>query len=575
MLLPPRSLEHERAFQPFVESSHEDLGQWRLPKAALQEQGGSLGQGGSIADPLAQIPLRQRSSARLGAKVPGPRILVVDDEPNVLATLKMALSVEGYEVDVAGDLTLARRRAQKETYAAALIDVGLPDGSGIDLLRELREGQGDITCIMMSGQATIPVAVEATLLGARDFLEKPVSTDRLLISLRNGLRLSALEEEALVLRNERGDSDELRGSSAPMVHLRELLARAGPASASVLLTGERGTGKELAARALHRASARASSRLEKLNCAAVPENLIESELFGHEAGAFTGATKRRIGKFERAHRGSLFLDEVGDMPLAMQAKLLRVLQEQELERVGGSELVRVDVRVIAATNRDLPSEVRAGRFRADLLDRLNVLPIHLPPLRERREDIPELILGFLAWARKRNDRPRAQITPPALEVLVSAPYEGNVRELRNLIERLVILSPSESIDRDFVRKCLGPAAPQSAGLYRSEATFRQLTEEAEATILREALAAHGGQMARAARALGMERSHLYKKTRALGLRGSEGSGTPGDPAEDDLADDGLAGLADDDAARHGTRPEVERGTRLESRKEKAEKDGAG
>jgi DNA-binding NtrC family response regulator len=449
---------------------------------------------------------------------------VVDDEPNVLATLKMALSVEGYEVDVAGDLTLARRRAQKESYAAALIDVGLPDGSGVELLRELRDSNADIACIMMSGQATIPVAIEATRLGAKDFLEKPVSTDRLLISLRNGLRLSALEQETIALRSERGDTDELRGSSAAMSRLRELLARAAPATASVLLTGERGTGKELAARALHRSSARASNQLEKLNCAAVPENLIESELFGHEAGAFTGATKRRIGKFERAHRGSLFLDEVGDMPLAMQAKLLRVLQEQELERVGGSEVVQVDVRVIAATNRDLPAEVRAGRFRADLLDRLNVLPIHLPPLRERREDIPELVEGFLAWARARNDRPRVHITPAALETLVSAPYEGNVRELRNLIERLVILTPEEVIDRDFVRRCLGPSLPPSGGFYRSEATFRQLTEEAETAILREALAAHGGQMARAARALGMERSHLYKKTRALGLRSSDGDG---------------------------------------------------
>src|SRR5688572_18651011 len=447
----------------------------------------------------------------------------------------MALSVEGYDVDVAGDLTLARKRTQKEMYAAALVDVGLPDGTGIELLRELREQNAEIAVIMMSGQATIPLAVQATLLGAQDFLEKPVSTDRLLISLKNGLKLRALEEETALLRKERGDAEELRGTSIAMVRLRELIARAGPASASVLLTGERGTGKELAARALHRGSPRAARPLEKLNCAAVPENLIESELFGHEAGAFTGATKRRIGKFERAHQSSLFLDEVGDMPLGMQAKLLRVLQEQELERVGGSELVRVDVRVIAATNRDLAAEVRAGRFRADLLDRLNVLPIHLPPLRERRDDIAELSRAFLQWARDRNDRPKAEFGPGCLELLVRASYEGNVRELRNLVERLVILSPTDIVERAFVQSCLGGEHAATAGLYREGVTFRQLTDEAEAAILKEALAAHGGQMAKTAKALGLERSHLYKKTRALGLRGPEADleGVRGQDSEND------------------------------------------
>lgn len=464
--------------------------------------------------------------------MPGPRILIVDDEPNVLATLKMALAVEGYDVDVAGDLTLARRRMQKETYAAALLDVGLPDGSGVDFLRELREQAPETTCIMMSGQASISLAVEATLIGARDFLEKPVATERLLLSLRNALQLSALERETTILRQERGDGDELRGSSPAMTRLREVLARAAPASASVLLTGERGTGKELAARALHRRSPRAREQLEKLNCAAVPENLIESELFGHEAGAFTGATKRRAGKFERAHQGSLFLDEVGDMPLPMQAKLLRVLQEQEFERVGGSELVRVDVRVIAATNRDLAADVRSGRFRADLFDRLNVLPIHLPPLRERRQDIPELAAGFLEWARQRNDRPRADFTPAAIDALTSAPYEGNVRELRNLVERLVILSPVDRIDRDFVLSCLTPTRPSGTGLYRADASFRQLADEAEAAILREALAANGGQMAKTAKALGLERSHLYKKARALKIRGTDTEGPPEGPETD-------------------------------------------
>ncbi len=451
-----------------------------------------------------------------------PRILVVDDEPGVLSSLKMALSVEGYLVDVAGDLTLAKKKAEKESYDAALLDVSLPDGSGVDLLAALKESEPAIVCIMMSGQATIEVAVEATKRGAVDFLEKPVSTERLLTTLHNSLRLLRAELEASELKAQSGELQELQGQSAKMTQLRDLVARAARSSASILVTGERGTGKELVARAIHDSSPRAKASLEKLNCAAVPENLIESELFGHEAGAFTGATKKRIGKFERAHRGTLFLDEIGDMPLAMQAKLLRVLQEQELERVGGSQLIEIDVRVVAATNKELPNEVAEGRFRADLLDRLNVLVIEVPPLRERKDDIPLLASQFLDWARQRSGRPQAQLSDEALALISSLPYPGNVRELRNLIERLVILSPEDRIEKDFVLRSAGHSAPSGAttGLYRPGATFKQLVEEAEASILSEALDESGGQMTKAARALGMERSHLYKKARALGLRPS-------------------------------------------------------
>jgi DNA-binding NtrC family response regulator len=454
------------------------------------------------------------------------RVLVVDDEPKILSSLKMALKVGGYEVDVAGDARLARERLSKESYAAALLDVNLPGESGLSLLRHLLAEQPGLVCVMMSGQATIDAAVEATRAGAVDFLEKPVSTDRLLLVLRNGLRLMAAEQQASELAAASGELRELRGDSPAMQALRETVARAARASAPVLLRGERGTGKELVARAIHQASSRAGAALEKLNCAAVPENLIESELFGHEAGAFTGATRRRLGKFERAHRGTLLLDEVADMPLSMQAKLLRVLQEQELERVGGGESVKVDVRVIAATNKDLAEECREGRFREDLLDRLDVVPITLPPLRERRQDIPALAEHFLVWARARSDRPGAELEPEALAALTRLPLSGNVRELRNLVERLVILSPSERITAAFVEEASGAGRRPAAGLYRPHVPFRELAAEAEAEILREALAAHGGQMALTARALGLERSHLYKKARALGLRGA--SDEPGD-----------------------------------------------
>ena len=450
------------------------------------------------------------------------RVLVVDDEPGVLSSLKMALSVEGYQVDVAGDGVIAREKLATESYQAALLDVGLPGESGTDLLAFIKTAEPDVVCLMMSGEASIDIAVEATRRGAVDFLEKPVSTDRLLLSLKNGLRLLDAERTATELSEATGELKELRGDSARMVALRDLVARAARSAASVLLSGERGTGKELVARAIHDASPRAKGPLEKLNCAAVPENLIESELFGHEPGAFTGATKRRAGRFERAHKGTLFLDEVGDMPLSMQAKLLRVLQEQEIERVGGGPIVNVDVRVVAATNKDLVEECREGRFREDLFDRLNVIPIQLPPLRERTSDIEALALHFLKWAQKRNDRKSAQLAPEALKLISKQSFPGNVRELRNLIERLVILSPEDVITAAFVESCLGRGAPGPAALYRPGTSFKELSEAAEAAILTEALAAHDGQMAATARALGLERSHLYKKAKALGLRAASG-----------------------------------------------------
>jgi DNA-binding NtrC family response regulator len=449
-------------------------------------------------------------------------VLVVDDEPAILNTLKKALSLEGYVVDVAGGIQLAEERINKRCYDVVLLDVALPDGDGIDLLQRLRRLGNETQIIMMSGHATIDAAVRATRLGALDFLEKPLSTDRLLVVLDNTLRLTRAEAEARELKERVGYFDELLGTSRSMVELQDQVARAARAQANVLLTGERGTGKELVARALHRLSPRASGPLEKLNCAAVPRDLIESELFGHEAGAFTGATKQRRGKFERAHGGTLFLDEVGDMPLDMQAKLLRVLQEKEIERVGGHELIRVDVRVVAASNRDLNLAAAQGGFRHDLLDRLNVVPLALPPLRARRDDVPLLTAHFLELAARANDRPGMRLAPDAVAALGRHSFPGNVRELKNLVERLVILCPDDFITAEDVERSLGMAGTSpAAGLYRPGVPFRVLVEEAERTILEEALTNHGGQMAATARALDLERSHLYKKARALGLRGQK------------------------------------------------------
>ncbi len=449
-------------------------------------------------------------------------ILVVDDEVSILTALQKALTLEGYSVDVAGGVKVAGERLARRSYDLVLLDVALPDGDGVSLLESIRASGNDVPAVMMSGHATVDAAVRATRLGAMDFLEKPISTDRLLLVIQNTLRLMQAEAETRELRKASGRFGELVGSSRAMDTLREQIARAARASASVLLLGERGTGKELVARAIHDGSPRARAALEKLNCAAVPPELIESELFGHEAGAFTGATRQRRGKFERASGGTLFLDEVGDMPLAMQAKLLRVLQEREIERVGGNEVLKVDVRVVAATNRDLVEACKTGSFRLDLYDRLNVVPLVVPPLRARREDIPELATHFLQLAVRANDRPGARITDAAIEALGAHSWPGNVRELRNIIERLVILSPDDTIDADDVRSCLGSAGEASAcGLFRPGVPFRVLSEEAERVILQEALGHFGGQMAATARGLDLERSHFYKKCKALGLRGAD------------------------------------------------------
>jgi DNA-binding NtrC family response regulator len=457
--------------------------------------------------------------------MPRAHVLVVDDEASILTTLQKALLLEGYAVDVAGGMRIAEEKIKKRAYDVCLFDVMLPDGDGLQLLERLRAGKNDTPVIMMSGHATIDAAVRAVRVGALNFLEKPLNTDALLIAIETALRLTRAEAEALDLRRAAGKTGEFVGESASMARLIEQIGRAAKSAVNVLVTGERGTGKELVAHAIHSLSPRASGPLEKLNCAALPSELIESELFGHEAGAFTGATKQRRGRFERAGGGTLFLDEVGDMPLPMQAKLLRVLQEREIERVGGSETIAVDARVVAATNRDLAVACETGAFRPDLYDRINVLPLAIPPLRARREDIPTLARHFLRIALQANDRRDVRLEDDAIAALAGHSWPGNVRELKNVIERLVILYPDDAIRGDDVRNCLpGIGSAKVTGVYRPGVPMRVLVEEAEREILQQALAHHGGQMSAAARTLDLERSHLYKKARALGLRGDRGEG---------------------------------------------------
>lgn len=456
--------------------------------------------------------------------MPTATVLVVDDERNILTSVSRALGLEGYHVEVAGSAEVALDKLAKQSFDAILLDVQLPGMDGLAMLNELERLGVSTPVIMMSGHATIEVALQAIRQGADDFIEKPIGSDRLVLSLKRSLELHELQEENQALRRRYGPGESLLGQSPALRRLREQIGLAARSSAPVLILGERGTGKELVASAIHAGSSRAGGPLQKLNCAAVPEGLIESELFGHEPGAFTGATKRRQGKFERAHAGTLFLDEVGDMPPQMQAKLLRVLQEGEIERVGAGSTIQVDVRVVAATNKSLDDEIEAGRFRADLFDRLNVLPLSVPALRERTEDVPLLLEHFLELACEAHDRPGKRIAPAAMELLVAYPYPGNVRELRNLVERLVILTPSDTITEGEARALL-PIEPGSGpgAYFRPETPLREMLEAAERDLITRALGHRGGHVTKTAADLGLERSHLYKKMRALGLRkpGSE------------------------------------------------------
>ena len=453
------------------------------------------------------------------------RILLVDDEPNILGALRRALELEGFRIDVAGDGPRALAKLGETRFDAILLDVVLPGKNGVEVLRDVVGAHPGLPVLMMSGNATLEVAVEAVRLGAVDFLEKPIGTDKLLITLGNALRLARLEKEAADARRRSLRDLQMVGGSAKMLQLGELVRRAAPSSARVLITGERGTGKELVARAFHGASKRQSAPFIKLNCAAIPAELLESELFGHEKGAFTGATKERPGKFELAHGGTLFLDEIGDLAQAAQAKVLRALQEGEIERVGGSETLRVDVRVLSATNKDLSEEIRKGRFRADLYDRLNVIPVTLPPLREHKEDLPALVQAFLERASRENDCPVAKLGDDALALLLLHDWPGNVRELKNLVERLCILAEPVGPGKPAIidAAAVHAALPHlDGGGARARPTRgRPLKDQlvaAEREIVVAALEANAYQMAATARELALERSHLYKKVRLLGIR---------------------------------------------------------
>ncbi len=441
------------------------------------------------------------------------KILIVDDEASIREALRQLFEYESHDVALAGQAAEAMDRLGTFRPDLVFLDVKLPGMDGLELLGRIKEVDPGALVVMISGHGTIDTAVEATRRGAYDFLEKPLDSDRLLLTLRNALAIKGLSASVERLQSEVESRYEIVGGSFQIRQVLERIERVAPTDARVLVTGENGTGKELVARAIHRLSPRKDAPFVEVNCAAIPSELIESELFGHIKGSFTGAVADRAGKFEQADGGTLFLDEIGDMSPAAQAKVLRALEEGVVTRVGGSKPIRVDVRVIAATNKNLEEEIAEGHFREDLFYRLNVVPIALPPLRERRDDIPMLVRHFIQRMARTDGLPPRSFSPEALARLQELPWPGNVRELRNTVERLLILSPSAQVRREDVEQLVTGRA-EALGLgseLLSAPTFNEFKDRAERAYILQKLREHDWNVSETARAVEMPRSNLYKK----------------------------------------------------------------
>ena len=444
-------------------------------------------------------------------------ILIVDDEANTLASLSRAFRLAGHEATVCDNAARALELAKSRPFDLILSDVVMPNRDGLALLEDLKNAGVAAPVVMMSGQAHIEMAVKATRLGALDFLEKPLSTDKLLLTVENALKLKRLEAENRDLRSRVG-KNEIVWKGDAMRRVMAQIDRVAASEARVCIYGETGTGKELAARILHEKSTRRSGPFITLNCAAVPAELIESELFGHEKGSFTGAAQRHIGKFEQAHRGTLFLDEISDMPLTMQAKLLRVLEEGEVERVGGDKSIPIDVRVLVATHRNLEDQVKEGKFRQDLFHRVYVFPLVLPPLRQRKEDMAVLLEYFAAQVCSQNGWKPVPFTVDAIEALQRYSWPGNVREMRNVVERLLLLAVSGGVDRTTVELALPEAQSTSpASVDGNNGPLASRVAQYEREVILAELQRQRHHITNTAKSLGLERSHLYKKCQQLGI----------------------------------------------------------
>ena len=448
------------------------------------------------------------------------RILVIDDEAAIRDSLRMILEYEGYEFLGAASGQDGLAMVERENPDLVFLDIKMPGMDGLEVLQRIKTADETVPVVMISGHATVTTAVDATKLGALDFIEKPLASERVLVTIRNAIDRSRLADENRSLKRVVEVRHQIVGESPHLKKVMDAIRRAAPTNATVLITGESGVGKELVARAIHRNSLRSRDRFIQVNCAAIPDDLIESELFGHEKGSCTGATEKQIGKFEQADKGTIFLDEVGDMSLKTQAKVLRVLQEGEVERLGSARTIKVDVRVIAATNKNLEDEIEKGTFREDLYFRLAVIPIYVPPLRERKDDIPLLVRHFAdLFARDNNFRPK-RVTPAAMDVLQRYRWKGNIRELRNTVERLIIMTPADSIDLPDLPESIrvdGPSRGPDNETVKA-GTLREHKEVSERAFLVQKLRETGWNISKTAELIDTPRSNLYKKLEQYNIK---------------------------------------------------------
>lgn len=448
-------------------------------------------------------------------------VLIIDDEQEICNSISMILEYEGYAVDSTISAIEGLRKFNEQDFAAVLLDIQMPEMNGFEVLKKIKEAKPSTSVIIISAHGSVENAIKATRLGAFDFLEKPIDRDKLLISVRNATEQAALKEENEEIKKTFVGEGEILGRSKAIQKILELIDKVAPLDTRVLITGENGTGKELVARAIHKKSERKDKPFIEVNCAAIPNELIESELFGHEKGSFTGAVSQRIGKFELANKGIIFLDEIGDMSLQAQAKVLRAIEEGRIERVGGGKKIEVDVRIIAATNKNLLEEIQKGNFREDLYHRLNVIPIHVPPLRERVEDIPIIVEHFCKEITTKHKKPSVRFTDDAIKLLQAQPWTGNVRELRNIVERIIIIVDKKEISAKDIDFLFSGTQASLDNLIETSNSFQEFKEKAEKAFILKQLKANDWNISKTAEILDIQRSHLYTKMRKYGIEKEE------------------------------------------------------
>ncbi len=448
-------------------------------------------------------------------------IFIIDDENEICESIKMILDYEGYPVDYSNSSKEGLEKFLANEFACLLLDIQMPEMNGFEILKRIKENNSNTPVIIISAHGSIENAIKATKLGAFDFIEKPIDRDKLLISIRNGVGQYKLLTENMEIKKSLQTEGDILGSSKAIQNILEIIDRVAPIDTRILITGENGTGKELVARAIHKKSLRKDKTFVEVNCAAIPNELIESELFGHEKGSFTGAIQQRIGKFELANKGTIFLDEIGDMSLQAQAKVLRAIEDSRIERVGGAKKIEVDVRILAATNKNLKEEIEKGNFREDLFHRLNVIPIQIPPLRERTDDIPVLVEHFCDDITSKHKKPPVKFDEEALKFLRSLPWSGNVRELRNAIERIIILIDKKEISKKDIEFLFSAGKTSLGDIIDTSNSFQEFKDKAEKAFIIKQLKANSWNISKTAEALEIQRSHLYNKMKKFGIEKEE------------------------------------------------------